>query len=88
MIGVENLVVALIGIALGLPFGRFFVAQFWKAAQTPEQEELFSFNVVVLPVTYLVASAGILMVVLISQYPSLRLLARLDLAKATKERSM
>lgn len=88
MVGAENLIVALIGIVIGLPIGRIYVEQFWKAAQTPEQEDLFTFKIVVLPATYLVAAVGILAVAMISQYPSLKLLSKLNLAQATKERSM
>ena len=88
LVATENLIVAAIGIVIGLPAGRVFVEQFWKAAQTPEQEDLFTFKILVLPMTYVVAAIGILVVAVVSQYPSLRLLARLNLPQATKERSM
>jgi hypothetical protein len=41
----------------------------------------------VLPQTYVMAGVLILVVVLLSQVPALRMLSRLDLAKATKERA-
>lgn len=87
MIGTENMAVALIGVVLGLPIGRWFVEQFWKAAQTEDQQDLFTFTIVVLPETYAIAAIAVLITALISQYPSLRMLARLNLAQATKERS-
>lgn len=86
MIGTENLVVALIGIVIGLPFSRWFIEQFWKAAQTEEQQQLFTFKVAVRLETFLLAVLAIMMAVLLSQLPALRLLNRLDLVKATKER--
>jgi putative ABC transport system permease protein len=87
MIVVENLLVALIGIAIGLPVSNAFVQLFWKAAQTEQQQDLFTFNVVVLPATNIQAVLMILAVALLSMPPSMRYLSRLDLARAVKERS-
>jgi putative ABC transport system permease protein len=87
MVTLENLMLAVIGTAVGLPVGRWFVERFWFAAQTEEQMELFSMEVTVLPQTYVMAGVLILVVVLLSQVPALRMLSRLDLAKATKERA-
>ncbi|MBV6458640.1 MAG: hypothetical protein HONBIEJF_01774 [Fimbriimonadaceae bacterium] len=87
MIGTENVLVALMGIAFGLPFGRWFLEKFWQAAQTEEQQELFTFAIRVDTSTYVVAGVAILAAVLLSQVPALRMLSRLDLAKATKERA-
>jgi putative ABC transport system permease protein len=87
MVAFENLVVTLIGISLGLPIGRWFIGVFWQAAQTPEQQDLFTFTISVLPITYLLAAIGILAVSFLSQVPSLISLGRLNLAEATKERS-
>lgn len=88
MIGAENMIVALVGVALGLPIGRVFVEQFWKASQTPEQEDLFTFTMIILPETYVIAALAILIVALVSQFPSLRFINRINLAQATKERSL
>ncbi|MCB8932802.1 MAG: ABC transporter permease [Chthonomonadaceae bacterium] len=87
MVGAENLIVALIGIAVGLPFGRWFVGWFWLAAQTQEQQDLFTFTITVLPETYVASGLAILLAVAVSQLPALRALGRLDLAQATKERA-
>jgi putative ABC transport system permease protein len=87
MIGAENMIVAFIGAVLGLPIGRWFVEQFWKASQTEEQQDLFTFTIVVLPETYVIAGVAVLVTALVSQWPSLRMLAKLNLAQATKERS-
>lgn len=87
MVGAENMIVGLIGVLIGLPFGRFFIEWFWLAAQTEEQQELFTFAIAVKPLTYVVSAAAIILAIAVSQMPALRMLARMDLAKATKERA-
>lgn len=87
MITLENLIVTLIGIAIGLPFGKWFLLQFWQAAQTPEQQDLFTFEVAMAPATYVIAAILILVIAVVSQVPALRMLGRQSLAQATKERS-
>jgi putative ABC transport system permease protein len=84
---VENMVVALIGVIVGLPLARLFVEGFWQAAQTEQQQELFTFSVVIAPATYGFGVAAILLVTLVSLIPSLKYVGKIDLAKATKERS-
>jgi len=87
MVGTENLALAVLGVVAGLPFGHWFIGWFWLAAQTEEQQELFTFNVALKPETYWVSALAIFLAVAVSQLPALRLLGRLDLAKATKERA-
>ncbi|HXH62348.1 MAG TPA: ABC transporter permease, partial [Fimbriimonadaceae bacterium] len=87
MITTENVLLALIGTIIGLPFGRWFFERFWAAAQTEEQMDLFSMQTHVFASTYVLAAVLIFIVVLLSQIPGLRMLGRLDLAKATKERA-
>lgn len=87
IVAAENMIVSLIGIGLGLPFGNWFIGQFWKAAQTPEQQELFTFRIALRPETYVLTCLAVIIVSILSMFPSLRLLNSLDLAKSTKERS-
>lgn len=87
MVVAENMLVVLLGTLMGLPLGRAFIAGFWQAAQTEEQQDLLTFNVTVFPATYAIAALFVLVTALVSQIPSLRYLARLDLARATKERA-
>lgn len=70
---------ALLGLALGVALARYFVGAF--------ASDLFVLDMRVRPVTLLVAFAGGLVVALLSQIPSLRQIARLDLARAVRERS-
>jgi putative ABC transport system permease protein len=86
MITAENMLLALVGVILGLPLGRALVEGFFRAAQTEEQMELFSMRVVVSPQTYILAAALIVVVVLLSQIPAIAQVNRLNLARATKER--
>ncbi len=87
MVTTENLLLALFGTAIGLPVGGWFVKQFILAAQTEEQMDLFSMKPALTGETYALAAALIFVVVLVSQWPALRMLNRLDLAKSTKERA-
>ncbi len=87
MVAIESLIVASIGLIVGLPIANGFVHLFWQAAQTPEQQELFSFDVQILPTTFIVAAVAVLMICSLALLPALRTVQRMDLAKAVKERS-
>ncbi|MBS1702685.1 MAG: ABC transporter permease [Armatimonadetes bacterium] len=87
LITIENLAVSLLGMAIGLPFGRWFVGAFWRASQSPEQEDLFSFKIAIHSSTYLWTCIAVLVVAVVSTVPSLLRLNRMDLAKSTKERA-
>ncbi len=87
MVAVESLIVAGLGILVGLPIAHLFVHLFWRAAQTPEQQELFNFEVQVLPTTFVIASSAVLVICSLALLPALRSIQRMDLAKAVKERS-
>ncbi|MBI4216193.1 MAG: FtsX-like permease family protein [Chloroflexi bacterium] len=81
MATIENLLLGLAGIALGLPLGYVMAVNFMKAYQG----DLMSISVVLLPRTFILAAAGILLVLLLSQIPALRLIQRLDLAAEVKD---
>ncbi|MDR7554574.1 MAG: FtsX-like permease family protein [Armatimonadota bacterium] len=83
----ENLLIAAAGVLLGLPAGRALTEAFFRAAQTEEQMALFSMQIVIAPRTYGLATAAVVVVMLLSQLPALAHLQRLDLARATKERA-
>jgi putative ABC transport system permease protein len=87
MITAENLLTSALGVCAGLPLGRALVEMFFRAAQTAEQAELFSMKVVVSPSTYALAAAAVVLVVFLSQIPSIVQVGRLDLARATKEQA-
>ncbi len=80
-ITVENVVLAALGIAAGLPLGRWLNA----ALVTASQSESLSMEPVIFVQTYVTTFVGVLALTLLSQIPSLFHLRRLNLAAATKE---
>lgn len=79
----ENLLVAAIGIPIGLVVGHFAA----KQALASFSSDLFAFDLYIQPSTYLLASLAILVVALISQVPGLRAIRRISIPKIVKERS-
>lgn len=79
----ENMMVALLGIPLGLVVGYFAA----KSALGTFSSDLFAFDLYVQPTTFLWASLAILAVALISQVPGLRAIRRINIPKIVKERS-
>ena len=79
----ENLLVAAMGIPLGLVVGTFAAS----AALSSFNSDLFAFKLYIQPSTYVLASLAILVVALISQIPGLRAIRRISIPKIVKERS-
>ncbi|MCH8899909.1 MAG: FtsX-like permease family protein, partial [Acidobacteria bacterium] len=79
----ENLLVAAMGIPIGLVVGYYAA----KAAMASFGSDLFSFDLHIQPMTYAWASFAIVVVALISQWPGLRAIRRLSIPKIIKERS-
>ncbi len=80
MITIENLAAGLASLPFGLILGYLTGAQLMKAFQS----ELFDMKLVIYPSTYLVVSVLIFSVLLISEIPALRHIAKINLAEATK----
>jgi putative ABC transport system permease protein len=76
----ENLILWLVTLLPGLFLGH------WMALQvgTSFSAELFTFNIVVSPATYVFTAAGILLTMLLATLPAIRQMNRLNLAEATK----
>ncbi len=83
LITTENLLVAAIGIPLGLVVGYVTSA----LAMASFQSDMFRFELYVRPGTFLWSALAILIVALISQWPGLRAVGRMDIARVVKERS-
>ncbi len=79
----ENLLVAILGIPLGLMVGYLAA---WEAMGS-FSSDLFSFDLSMRPMTFVWAALAILVVGLISQWPGLRAIRRISIAKVVKERS-
>jgi putative ABC transport system permease protein len=84
MITAENMTVALIGIPLGLGVGYLTA----KEAMASFSSDLFTFDLYIRPSTMIISALAILVVALLSQWPGLRAIGRLDIAKIVKERSL
>ncbi|MGD2044315.1 MAG: ABC transporter permease [Acidimicrobiia bacterium] len=79
----ENLIVALLGIPLGLVVGYLAA---WEAMGS-FSSDLFSFELSIRPMTFVWAAGAILVVGLVSQWPGLRAIRRISVAEVVKERS-
>lgn len=79
----ENLLVAALGIPPGLVVGYLAA----KEAMASFSSDLFAFDLYIFPSTYLLAAAAIMVVALLSQWPGLRAIRRINIAKIVKERS-
>lgn len=82
MTTLENVIFGLIsivpGILLGIVVGRY--------ALSLQETEYFQMTLVVYASSYLLVGAGIILILLVCQIPSLRYVKRVELATATKER--
>lgn len=82
LITVENLLVAMIGIPVGLVVGWLAA----RAAMASFSSDLFAFDLHMQPTTFLWATLAMLAVALLSQWPGLRAIRRLSIPKIVKER--
>ena len=79
----ENLLVALLGVIPGLLLGVAAGAAFLKSFSSDQ----FTLTLVVRPLTLLLTTLALLLVVWLSQWPGLRALRRMDLAEVVRERT-
>jgi putative ABC transport system permease protein len=80
----ENLLVTAIGIPLGLSIGYLLADGFMSSFSS----DLFSFELHVRGTTLALAAAAMLGVALVSQWPGIRAVGRLDVARVVRERSV
>jgi putative ABC transport system permease protein len=83
MITLENLLLGLVGIIPGIPLGYLLAIYLFRLFQA----DIMTFYLVVYPATYLWTIALIIVILLVSQIPSIRHINRLDLARVIKEQS-
>jgi putative ABC transport system permease protein len=76
----ENLILWLFTLIPGLLLGYLMAQVMGSAFNT----DLFTFKVVIAPLTYVVAGLGILLTMLLATLPAIRRVNRLNLAEATK----
>ncbi|NNC40971.1 MAG: ABC transporter permease [Acidimicrobiia bacterium] len=83
LITTENLIVAVMGIPIGLVAGYYLS----KAALGTFSSDMFSFDLYVRPMTFVWASLAIVVVALVSQIPGLRAVRRISIPQIIKERA-
>ena len=83
LVTIENALLGVAGIVLGLPLGNY-LAKFFFSFFT---SDLFYFEAVTYASTYLLGIIVILAVILVSEIPWLRYAGRLNLAKVVKEQA-
>ena len=76
----ENLLQALIGVALGLPFGRLIVDAYVQSVTT----DLFTFQAVVYPKTYVLSALGGIFFIMLAYLFAVRSVKRLNLVEVLK----
>ncbi|HEY7031464.1 MAG TPA: FtsX-like permease family protein [Thermomicrobiales bacterium] len=84
LVTAENLLVVGLALVPGLVVARWSAAVFMAAFTS----DLFRFDLHVRATTYLMAALAILAVALLSQWPAVRAVGRLDLAATVRERSL
>jgi putative ABC transport system permease protein len=81
MITIENMLLGLAGLLPGIGLGYALALFFFRLIQG----DMFSFSVVIFPRTYALTAGIVILIMLISQLPSIRQVNRLDLARVIKE---
>jgi putative ABC transport system permease protein len=83
MLTVENVLMGLLGVAIGLPLG-YAISLYFASLY---QNELFDMPTVIYLRTYGIATLGALLVLLLAEIPSIRFVRRLDLPAVVREMS-
>jgi putative ABC transport system permease protein len=84
MISLENILIAIVGIIVGLPLGNYISHLFFNAMAT-SAEDIISFTLEILPRSYIIAAVAALLIMLMSQIPAILQIRNQNLATVTKE---
>ena len=84
LVSSENLGLTVVGLIPGLPLA-YAAASWFMASYT---SDLFNFDLHLYPQTPILAAAAIVVAALLSQWPALRAIGRLNLAAVVRERSL
>lgn len=80
----ENLWLCLVGVIIGLPVGRWMCGALIEAAQTEEQQDIFTFGAVIGAQTFWFAVALVVAATIIAEVSPLIRLGRLNLSGVMK----
>ncbi len=83
MVTAQNLILTLVGLVPGLVFGWVLAWVFMATFSS----DMFSFELHMRPTTFLFTAVAIIVVGLLSQWPALRAVGRLDLGELVRDRS-
>jgi putative ABC transport system permease protein len=83
MITMENLLLGVAGMVPGIPLGYLLAVLMMQRVQT----DMMAFDLVIFPRTYALTVFVVMLIMLVSQLPSIRQMNRLSLAKVTKEQA-
>jgi putative ABC transport system permease protein len=81
IITLENLFIAGLGLALGLPGGYYIAHYFMEQAST----EMMSMPAVIYPRSFVIATIGTIIILLVSQLPAIRKVTTMSLPTVTKD---
>jgi putative ABC transport system permease protein len=84
MLSLENFLIGIAGVGMGIPLGRWVAMMFLEASQSGA-EDVFSITFDILPRSFIIAAVVALVVLLVSQIPALLQVYRQNLATVTKE---
>jgi putative ABC transport system permease protein len=80
----ENVLMGLLGLVPGYIAARILIVQAMNLYET----DLFSFTPIISPWTYIIVATLVITIMVLSEFPALRYIHRLDLAQSTKRRSL
>ena len=83
MVTLQNLLLTFMGLVPGLVFGWMLAAVFMSTFSS----DMFSFDLQIRPLTFVFTSIAIVTVGVLSQWPALRAVDRLDLGQLVRDRS-
>lgn len=83
----ENLLQTLLGVALGLPFGRYLAGAYINAMMTSSDVySTYSFKIVIYPLTYALSALGGILFIMAAYRLAVRGVKTLDLVEVLKTR--
>lgn len=82
----ENLLQTVLGVLIGLPFGRLMSEAYMYSAMKSEAYAVYSFQIVIYPLTYLFSAASGVFFIAIAYWLAVKNIGRLDLVEVLKAR--
>ncbi|MCX6004182.1 MAG: FtsX-like permease family protein [Chloroflexi bacterium] len=85
MISLENILIAAIGVAAGIPLGKYISRMFFEAMSTSAEDVISMAPPEVSMRSYIIACTAAVLIMLISQIPAILQIVNQNLATVTKE---